>query len=67
MYQSSINQSIPQAPYGTVSYSIIGDDAAPGLFFIDSASGRINIQQSFSTDSADQYRVRAFHRKMFKE
>ncbi|RUS85645.1 hypothetical protein EGW08_006591, partial [Elysia chlorotica] len=46
------------APYGVVSYSIIGDDAAPALFFIDSASGRITIQQSFSTDSADQYRIR---------
>ncbi|GFN78435.1 protocadherin fat 4, partial [Plakobranchus ocellatus] len=46
------------APYGVVSYSIIGDDAAPSLFSIDSVSGRISIQQSFSTDSADQYRIR---------
>ena len=48
----------PQAPYNTVSYDIIGDDAAPTYFTINSVSGVISIGQSIASDPSDRYTVR---------
>ena len=44
-----------QAPYNTVTYSVIGDDDAPNYFQIDSATGQIRVRQSLLSDSASQY------------
>ena len=48
-----------QSPYNSVSYSIIGDDAAPGLFTISPSSGMISYltNANVGIDSTSFYRV----------
>ena len=46
-----------------MTYSIIGDDQAPSLFFINSASGLISTSsRSLAADTALVYRVRVLAR-----
>ena len=51
--------SVFQAPYNTVTYSIIGDDAAPSQFTISPSSGMISYRTdgSVNTDNTANYRV----------
>ena len=52
-----------QAPYNTVTYSIIGDDQAPSLFIINSASGLISTStRGLASDNSLVYRVRVLAR-----
>ncbi|XP_035826841.1 protocadherin Fat 4, partial [Aplysia californica] len=46
------------APFGEVSYSIIGDDSAVTFFSINSVTGRITVAQGFGSDSSAEYRIR---------
>ena len=56
--------SAPQAPYNTVTYSIIGDDDAPNYFSINPASGVISVVRALTDDSASSYRVSVTHRSL---
>ncbi|KAL8559117.1 hypothetical protein ACOMHN_046165 [Nucella lapillus] len=47
-----------QAPYNTVTYSVIGDDQAPNFFAINPATGVVTVTQSLLTGSASSYRLR---------
>ena len=51
--------SRPQAPYNTVTYTIIGDDEAPNYFTINSFTGVISVSQSLLNDDSSFYRVSA--------
>ena len=47
-----------QAPYNTVTYSVIGDDQAPNFFSLNPATGVISVAQSLFNDQASTYRLR---------
>ena len=53
----SINILLFQNPFNVLQYSIIGDDAAPTYFQIDSTTGVITMRQSISSDPTDIYTV----------
>ena len=61
---SALPLSAPQAPYNTVTYSIIGDDEAPNYFSINPASGVISVVRALTDDSASSYRVSVTHRSL---
>ncbi len=47
----------PEGPFKTVTYSLIGDDAAPTFFDIVSESGLINVRRDLRTENVDFYNV----------
>lgn len=60
IYLTAVNMFTPfflQAPFNTLEYDIIGDDAAPTYFSINSVSGNIFLQSSISNDASDVYYV----------
>lgn len=46
-----------QSPFNQVSYSIIGDDAAPSFFMMNSTSGWITLGRSLSSDTVTSYQA----------
>ena len=46
-----------QNPFNVVTYSIIGDDNAPNLFFITPQTGLITLSNTVNTDNSNVYRV----------
>ncbi|XP_076458559.1 protocadherin Fat 1-like [Babylonia areolata] len=47
-----------RVPFNQVTYSIIGDDAAPTFFSINTNTGVISLLRSIASDFTDIYRVR---------
>ncbi len=46
-----------QAPFNTVSYSLIGDGVGLTLFKINTASGAITTRTNLQSDNQEQYQV----------
>ncbi|XP_076458558.1 cadherin EGF LAG seven-pass G-type receptor 1-like [Babylonia areolata] len=46
-----------QAPYNTVTYSVIGDDVAPSFFAVNPSTGVVSVTRSLLGDSTSSYRV----------
>ena len=49
--------SDPEGPFKTITYSLIGDDAAPTFFEIESESGLIKVRRDLRTENVDFYNV----------
>jgi len=50
-----------QSPFGTLTYTILGDDEAEMFFNIRSTDGLITLLQSVANQAADQYIVSKRH------
>ncbi|KAL5018733.1 hypothetical protein ScPMuIL_004455 [Solemya velum] len=46
------------APYNTITYSIIGDDEAPNLFRINGVNGEISLRSNLFSATQDVYQIR---------
>ena len=47
----------PPGPFNTVSYSLIGDDAATSFFGVDEKSGRVTVKRDLRTENVEFYTV----------
>lgn len=47
-----------QAPYNKVTYSIVGDDAAPNYFEVDGERGDVKVKTDIKSDLATDYQIR---------
>ena len=47
----------PEGPFKTITYSLIGDDATPTFFEIESESGLIKVKRDLRTENVDFYNV----------
>ena len=47
----------PEGPFRTITYSLIGDDAAPTFFEIEPESGLIKVRRDLRTEKVDFYNV----------
>ena len=47
----------PQAPFNEITYQLIGDDSAPGVFRIDESSGIITVSNNLENDGTREYKV----------
>ena len=48
---------VPQEPFNTVRFLIVGDGSASRYFEIDEQSGRLTLKSSVAEDAALQYTV----------
>lgn len=46
-----------QAPFNTLTYTLLGDDEAEQFFIVDPTNGRITLITSVLNEQADQYIV----------
>jgi len=46
-----------QAPFNTLTYSIIGDDSAPSYFSVNSTTGNVFLASRVDFDTLSEYRV----------
>ncbi|KAL3878042.1 hypothetical protein ACJMK2_035678, partial [Sinanodonta woodiana] len=58
VYRTSAGDLDTQAPFNTLSYSIIGDDSAPNFFDINSTTGIVTLRTSVQSDTIAAYRLR---------
>ncbi len=47
----------PEGPFKTITYSLIGDDAAPNFFEIEPEDGLIKVKRDLRTENVDFYNV----------
>jgi len=50
-----------QKPFDTVTFDIIGDDAAPGFFRVNAESGVISVSNNLESDGTREYKVTLIH------
>lgn len=49
--------SLQDSPFGTVRYSLVGDDSAQTYFSINEVTGLIQVERSLQAETTDKFRV----------
>ena len=57
VFDINAQDSDAQGPFKTITYSLIGDDAAPTFFEIETETGLIKVRRDLRTENVDFYNV----------